>query len=54
MTDELPKNTSYLTYVIQKMEDYSFQLEYRVAKATDGLMEEKKKSDELLAQMMPK
>ncbi|GAU91258.1 hypothetical protein RvY_03548-2 [Ramazzottius varieornatus] len=54
MTDELPKNASYLAYVIEKMEQYSDQLEFRVAKASEGLIEEKKKSDELLAQMMPK
>ncbi|OQV20352.1 Atrial natriuretic peptide receptor 2 [Hypsibius exemplaris] len=47
-------NASYLDHLIDKMTEYSEQLEMRVMDATKILMEEKKLSDELLAQMMPK
>ncbi|OQV24879.1 Atrial natriuretic peptide receptor 2 [Hypsibius exemplaris] len=48
------ENSSYLDYLIQRMTDYSEQLEERVHDATKILLAEKKLSDELLAQMMPK
>jgi hypothetical protein len=46
--------SSYLDYLMQKMTEYSEQLERRVAEATFVLLNEKKLSDELLAQMMPR
>lgn len=47
-------DTSYLDYVLDKMEIYSLELENRVAEATSDLTEEKSRSEELLAQMLPK
>ena len=48
------KKLSYLDHLIEKMSEYSEQLEVRVRDATLILLAEKKLSDELLAQMMPK
>ncbi|XP_055343849.1 atrial natriuretic peptide receptor 1-like [Paramacrobiotus metropolitanus] len=45
---------TYLDYILGKMEEYNNQLEHRVREATSGLIEEKKKSEEILAQMLPK
>ena len=51
---DFQKGSSYLDYVLQRMEQYSNQLEARVAETTQVLLEEKVKSDNLLGQMMPR
>ncbi|GAU96842.1 hypothetical protein RvY_08220 [Ramazzottius varieornatus] len=48
------RDTNFVDSLLQRMSQYAEELENRIAAATAGMIEEKKKSEELLFQVLPR
>ena len=47
-------DTNFVDSLLQRMSQYAEELESRIAVATAGMIEEKKRSEELLFQVLPR